>query len=274
MVRHNLEYPRDVHNTVNRYKHQAVYELTTIHSIINTSPVLHVSFTPAPSDPFPVIIPLIGQMASYERPSASLGDPLDCYLHGYVSSRIMNLARSSPDSKGLPVCIAASKVDGLVLTLTPNSHNYNYRSAVLFGYATLVQDVSEKLWAMELITNSVVADRWRHTRVPPNAGEMASTQIMRVKIDSGSAKVREGVPNDEKVDLEDRDVLDKVWTGVLPLYEQFGEPVPGPYNEIKEVPEHVIAYRERLNKANFEYATKAATKDAPVKKSVPGEEDD
>jgi len=104
-------------------------------------------------------------MGSFSRPSASLSDPLDLYLHGYVSSRIMNL--SSPLSKGLPVCICASKVDGLVLSLTPYSHNYNYRSAILFGHAKVVEDVEETLWAMELITNSVVSDRWRNTRVPP-----------------------------------------------------------------------------------------------------------
>jgi nitroimidazol reductase NimA-like FMN-containing flavoprotein (pyridoxamine 5'-phosphate oxidase superfamily) len=75
---------------------------------------------------------MIGQMGSFTHPSRGLGDPLDCYLHGYVSSRIMNLSRKE-GIKGLPVCIAASKVDGLVLTLTPNSHNYNYRSSVLFG---------------------------------------------------------------------------------------------------------------------------------------------
>jgi nitroimidazol reductase NimA-like FMN-containing flavoprotein (pyridoxamine 5'-phosphate oxidase superfamily) len=209
-------------------------------------------------------------MGSFTRPSADLGEPLNCYLHGYVSSRLMNLARST---KGLPVCIAASKVDGLVLTLTPNSHNYNYRSAVLFGYAKLVDDVEEKLWAMELITNSVVPDRWKHTRLPPNAGEMSSTQILRVEIESGSAKVREGVPNDEKCDLEDPDVLGKVWTGVLPLYEQFGEPVAGPYNQVNQVPEHVLQYSQRFNKENFEYATLAATKDAPVKRTMPGEEE-
>jgi nitroimidazol reductase NimA-like FMN-containing flavoprotein (pyridoxamine 5'-phosphate oxidase superfamily) len=212
-------------------------------------------------------------VGSYSRPSASLGDPLDCYLHGYVSSRIMNLARASPEAKGLPVCIAASKVDGLVLTLTPNSHNYNYRSAVLFGYATLVDDLDEKLWAMQLITNSVVPDRWRHTRVPPNAGEMSSTQILKVAIDSGSAKVREGVPNDEKCDLGDPKVLGSVWTGVLPLYEQFGEPVPGPYNTVKEVPEHVSGYREKVNRGNVKYAEAAARKDALVKNKEVGDED-
>src|ERR1700735_5645248 len=100
----------------------------------------------------------------------------------------MNLARASPNSKGLPICVAASKVDGVVLTLTPNSHNYNYRSAVLFGHATLVTDVEEKLWAMELITNSVVPDRWRNTRVPPIAAEMQSTQILKIVVESASSK--------------------------------------------------------------------------------------
>ncbi|RDW88209.1 hypothetical protein BP6252_00241 [Coleophoma cylindrospora] len=183
----------------------------------------------------------------------------------------MNLARSqeqdTSSATGLPVCIAASKVDGLVLTLTPNSHNYNYRSAVLFGHATLVTSVEEKLWAMELITNSVVPGRWPETRLPPNAGEMASTQIVRVRIESGSAKVREGVPNDEKGDLEDVGVTARVWTGVVPLYEQFGEPVPGPYNEVVEVPEHVRSYVREVNAASKEYAELAARKDAPVKKA-------
>lgn len=121
---------------------------------------------------------------------------------------------------------------------------------------------------MELITNSVVPDRWKHTRVPPNAAEMSSTQILRVKIESGSAKVREGVPNDERCDLGDEEVLGSVWTGVLPLYEQFGEPVPGPYNQVKEVPEHVVRYKEAFNKRAEEYATLAATKDAPVKRAA------
>jgi hypothetical protein len=95
---------------------------------------------------------------------------------------------------------------------------------------------------------------------------MASTQILRVTIESGSAKVREGGPNDEKCDLENEEVLDAVWTGVLPLYEQLGEPVPGPYNRVEDVPAYVSAYVEGCNKRNWEYAVEAAGKDAPVKK--------
>ncbi len=69
-------------------------------------------------------------------------------------------------------------------------------------------------------------------------------------------------------------MLSSVWTGVLPLYETFGEPVPGPYNQVPEVPEHVKSYRAEINQQNFEYAEAAARKDAPVKKKEPGEKDD
>lgn len=126
---------------------------------------------------------------------------------------------------------------------------------------------------MELITNSVVPDRWRNTRVPPSKGEMASTQIMRVKVHSGSAKVREGVPTDERPDVNDDELLERVWTGVVPVYEVLGEPVPGPYNRVLEVPEYVREWRESVGGENERYAVEAARKDAPVvKKKEDGEE--
>src|SRR5437773_2475733 len=117
---------------------------------------------------------MIGAMGSFEYPSSDIDEPLDCYLHGYVSSRIMNLA-------------------------------------------------------MEVITNSVVPKRWSNSRVPPDRAELDSTRVLRVRIESGSGKVREGMPSDEKKDLDRADVLDKVWTGVVPMWEQLGEPIPGPY---------------------------------------------
>ena len=98
---------------------------------------------------------MIGQMGSFARPSADTRDVLDLYLHGYVSAQVANLARKAGaggqegDEKGtgLPLTVAATHLDGFVLSLTPNSHSYNYRSAVLFGHALLVTNVEEKLWA-------------------------------------------------------------------------------------------------------------------------------
>jgi nitroimidazol reductase NimA-like FMN-containing flavoprotein (pyridoxamine 5'-phosphate oxidase superfamily) len=199
---------------------------------------------------------MIGQMGSFDYPSAGIDEPLECYLHGYVSSRIMNLARAS-EGEGLPICVAASKVDGLILSLTPNSHSYNYRSAILHGYATLVTDEAEKLWAMELVTNSVLSDRWRHSRVPPDKAEMSSTVILKVKVVDGSGKIRDGGVSDEKKDKDNQEVTDRVWTGVVPVWETFGEPIPDPLNKVEAVPEYISSYIASQNERNRSYAASA-----------------
>ncbi|MCJ1273703.1 hypothetical protein MMC21_001496 [Puttea exsequens] len=196
-------------------------------------------------------------MGSFEHPSADINEPLDCYLHGYVSSGIMKTARSNSE-EGQPITIAATKVDGVVLSLTPNSHSYNYRSAVLFGYGRLVEDPEEKVWAMQLVTNSVVPGRWEQTRTPPDGAEMASTTILKVKVVNGSGKIRTGGPGDEKKDTEREDVIDRVYTGVLPMWETVGEPVAGGAGRVKEVPDHVRAFQNSVNETNEEYAKEAA----------------
>lgn len=209
---------------------------------------------------------MVGVMGSFKYPSADLNDPLDCYLHGYVSARMMNLARAN-EGEGLPVSIAATKVDGVILSLTPNSHSYNYRSTVLFGYASLVTEDEEKMWAMQSITNSVIPGRWENSRVPPDRAEMVSTSILRVRIVSGSGKIRDGEPHDDKKDLERKEVVNKVWAGVLPMWETVGEPVPGGANAVKEVPEHVLAFQRETNSSNETYAKKA-TREPKVEKTV------
>lgn len=198
---------------------------------------------------------MIGVMGSYEYPSSDINEPQDCYLHGYVSSRIMRLARES--EKGIPVSIAATKVDGLVLSLTPNSHSYNYRSAILQGYAKPVEKLEEKLFAMELVTNSVVPDRWANTRTPPDGAEMSSTTILRVTIETGSGKIRQGMPHDEAKDEKRTEITDKVWTGVVPVYETFGDPIPGPTNKVKQLPTHIDSYVSKTNAGNRQKAVDA-----------------
>ncbi|KIV87298.1 hypothetical protein PV11_02853 [Exophiala sideris] len=258
----NLEYPKTPINKVNRYNVRETYDLQQIHSIINESTFVNVSFnTPDPANPFPITLPMVGVAASFEHPSAGLGEPLDVYVHGYISARMMNLSRTAdtgPDGpKGLPVTISATKVDGLILTLTPYTHDVNYRSAALYGYASVVTDESEKLWAMEQVTNSVVADRWRHTRVPPIPAELSSTAILRVSVVGGSGKIRVGGPRDEKKDLDREELQDEIWTGVIPVYEHYGEPVPYKTNRVKDVPEHVVAYAREMRDRNERYAADA-----------------
>ena len=213
---------------------------------------------------------MIGVMGSYAYPSSSMSEPQDCYLHGYVSSRIMRLASQSqptspspsgdPTPAGIPICIAATKVDGLVLSLTPNSHSYNYRSAILHGHASIVTDPSEKFYAMRLVTNSVIPTRYENTRNPPDSAEMSSTNILRVSIVSGSGKIREGGPHDEKKDEGRQDITESTWTGVVPVFETFGTPVASATNRVDDVPAYIREYVEETTAGNERYAGEAARK--------------
>lgn len=246
------------------------HALETIHTILNSAPILHVSFT-VPSTPFPMLLPMIGFMGSYSRPSADLSDVLDLYLHGYISARLMRLSRdattpnssasessstsSSEADEGLPVTVAASTVDGLVLTSTPNGHVYNYRSAVVFGHATPVTDPDEKLWAMERTTNAVVPERWDNVVQPLAPSELASVSVLRVRIVTGSAKIRTGGPSAE---TGDGDM--SVWRGVLPVWQTVGEPIPTEERRGMEVPEHVREFVDGSNERAREYAVEAAGK--------------
>ena len=197
-------------------------------------------------------------MASYDFPSSSMDEPQDCYIHGYVSSRIMNLAKAA--TEGFPVSICASQVDGYVLAMTPFAHSYNYQSAVLQGYAKPVEDDNEKMYAMKCVTNKVIPQRWETSRVPPDKAELQSTTILRVKIVSGSGKIRDGGAHEEAKDLKRPDLMEKIWTGVIPVWETFGEPVPSDHNKVEQVPTNITEFLSERKKANEEYAMKA-TKD-------------
>jgi hypothetical protein len=126
-------------------------------------------------------------------------------------------------------------VDGLVLALTPNNHSYNYRSAILHGFAAPVTALDEKLWAMEQITNAVVADRWAHTRVPPNKTEMTSTQILRVRVVDASAKVRHGTAHDDRGDMKNEELRANTWIGVVPTWMVYGAPIASEENRVTKV---------------------------------------
>lgn len=218
---------------------------------------------------------MIGKMGLFPDDEARGESAFSCYLHGYVTSRLMKLAVEAVarGDEGLPVCVAATKVDGFVLSLTPNTHSYNYRSAVLQGHAAIVADDEEKLWAMRLITNSVVPGRWENTRTPPDGAEMQSTRVLKVKVASASGKVRAGMPSDEKKDLRREEVLDRVWTGVIPVHEEFGEPQVSSYNRVSKVPAQVLDFIQKGNDVRKQFACDAANNPAPQKKKERREDD-
>lgn len=125
---------------------------------------------------------------------------------------------------------------------------------------SIVTDPSEKIYAMRLVTNSVVPSRYENTRNPPDGAEMSSTNILRVKIVSGSGKIREGGPHDEAKDTKQDELVERIWTGVVPVYEMLGEPVASADNRLGAVPGYLREYVEETSRGNEMYAGEAARK--------------
>lgn len=258
-------YPSHERSTVRRLRDRAKYDFETVHAIFKAVSIVHVSFLPTdPSvDPFPTILPMLGTMGSFLNPTADPAtEPLDFYIHGHASSRLMKLpgpALTEDCPEGLPVCVAATLLDGIKLSLTPFNHSCNYRSAVLHGYANLVTDEDEKTWALHRITDGLVTDLWNNCRVPPTKAESQSTSVLRVIIASASTKTNTGPPGDDRRDLQNDNITSKVWTGVLPVWQHVGPPVESKTNKVASFPEHLSSWMREQNTSRQEYALRAAS---------------
>jgi len=187
--------------TVRRLPDRARYDRDTIHAILDEGLVCHVGFA---SDEGPVVIPTL-----YARDGERL------YLHGSPASRLLRAL-----SRGVPLCITVTLVDGLVLARSAFHHSMNYRSAVLFGRARDVDDLEEKRRALRLLVEHVVPGRTPDTR-PPNGFEERYTRVLAFEIEQASAKLRSGGPKDDEADLPLAH-----WAGEIPRRLVQGEPVP------------------------------------------------
>ena len=109
------------------------------------------------------------------------------------------------------MCITVTLLDGLVLARSVFNHSMNYRSVVILGKATLVDDPEEKLAALRVLSEHILPGRWDDSR-QPNERELKATSVLRVPIEEFSAKVRVGPPIDDE-----EDYAFPTWAGVVPL---------------------------------------------------------
>ena len=188
---------------VKRKPDRGRYDRATIDAILDEALICHVGFV---VDGQPYVIPTI---------HARVDDRL--YLHGSTASRMLRTMRG-----GIPACVTATIVDGLVLARSVFDHSVNYRSVVVLGTAQEVTDLGEKMEALHAVVDHVASHRWDEARHPTD-DELRQTQVLRMELDEASAKVREGPPKDEPDDYSL-----SVWAGVLPLSLVPGEPIDDP----------------------------------------------
>ena len=204
-----------------RLPKRGAYDRETVFRILDEAFVCHVGFV---ADGQPYVIP-----TNYGR----VGEIL--YLHGSAASRMLRTL-----SEGIPVCVTATLIDGLVLARSAFHHSVNYRSVVVLGTARLVEDPAEKMEALRLFTEHIMKGRWDEIRQPTQQ-ELKATTVLAVPLQEVSAKVRTGGPVDDDEDYEL-----PIWAGVLPLPVLPGAPIAD--SRLKAgipAPENVTKYSRR-----------------------------
>jgi uncharacterized protein len=185
-----------------RRRERGTYDRAAIDAILDEALIAHLGF--AEPDGQPLVLPML---------HARCGDVV--YLHGSVAGRTMRALGG-----GTPACLTVSLLDGLVLARSAMHHSANYRSVMLIGRASAVEDPPRKREAFEAIVEHIVPGRWPDVR-PPSDNELKATAIVALPIDEASAKVRTGPPVDDEADY----ALD-AWAGVIPFVTQIGTPQP------------------------------------------------
>ena len=201
-----------------REPERGIYDRETIYRILDEGFICHVGFA-VNGQPF--VIP-----TSYGRKDANL------YIHGSAASRMLRQMKD-----GVALCVTVTLLDGLVLARSVFNHSMNYRSVVILGKGTLVEDPEEKLAALRTLSEHIIPGRWDNVR-QPHEGELKATSVLRVPIEEFSAKVRTGPPIDDEEDYSF-----PTWAGVVPLEMKVGEPISDPrLSPDQETPIYIRCY--------------------------------
>ncbi len=189
----------DIHkqNKVRQLREKARYDEATVHAILDAGILAHVAFV---QDGAPVVVPMI-----YGRE----GDTI--YLHGARKARVIRLLEQTDRA-----CMNVTLLDGLVLARSAFNSSMNYRSVTIFGTPKLVEKSADKLHAINIVSEHSMPGRWEELR-DSHEREVKMTGVISLSIESASAKISAGKPDDED---EDYDI--PVWAGVLPVSTNIG----------------------------------------------------
>ena len=194
-------YPTSERTRVRRSPKRGSHAHADVHAILDAAPLCHVGY--------------VINGAPYVTPTLHWREDDYVYWHGSSASRFLRAAED------MPVCLTCSIMDGYVMARSAFNHSVNYRSAMVFGTARLVDDVDEKSDALRRFIEDLFPGRWDQLR-PMTKQEVKATSVMRMKIEEASAKIRNGPPGDMD------EASHPVWAGVLPIESRLVHPHPAP----------------------------------------------
>ena len=221
-----MELSRTPRTTLKRLPKRGSHEREVIDRILGEGFICHVGFV---VDGQPFVIP-----TGYARVEDNL------IVHGSQASRMLRAL-----GQGIDVCVTVTLIDGLVLARSAFHHSMNYRSVVIFGRASVIEEREEKLQALFALSEHMIRGRWQDVREPSEA-ELKQTTVLSLPIEEASAKIRTGPPLDDEEDYEL-----PVWAGVIPLKLAADKPVADPRLPAKiPIPEYAARYSRSFPVSN------------------------
>ena len=186
---------------VRRLAEKAAYERDVIYAVLDQARLCHVAGL---VNGAAVVIPTL-----HAREGSTL------YLHGSPSNAVLKSVVASAQA-----CVSVTIYDGLRLARSGFESSIAYRSVVLFGAATLIDDDAEKARVLDLFVDAILPGRSAEVRAMTDA-ERRLTMVIRVSIDEASAKLSSGPTDDSDDDLDL-----PIWSGTVPARLRFERPVP------------------------------------------------
>ncbi|HUX04875.1 MAG TPA: pyridoxamine 5'-phosphate oxidase family protein [Acidimicrobiales bacterium] len=185
---------------VRRLAEKASYDRDEIYAIVDEARMCHVA---ALVEGRALVLPTL---------HAREADVL--YLHGSQSNALMKAVVASGEA-----CVSVTLYDGLRLARSGFESSIAYRSVVLFGSATRIEDHEEKRRVLDMFVDAILPGRASEVRVATDQ-EVRLTMVVKVAIEEASAKISEGPTEDSEQDM----VL-PVWSGTVPAHVRFTTPV-------------------------------------------------
>ena len=214
-----MTFPQTDRTKLKRLPKRGHFDRETVNAILDEGFICHVGFV---ADGQPFVIP-----TGYARVDDKL------YIHGSQASRMLRTLAG-----GLDACVTVTIVDGLVLARSAFHHSMNYRSVLVFGRATLVDEPQEKYAALVALSEHIVRGRWADVR-EPNEQELKQTTVLCLPLDEASAKIRTGPPLDDE-----EDYALPIWAGIVPLKLTAGKPIKDPRLPAEiPVPDYAAHYK-------------------------------
>ncbi|WP_165313902.1 pyridoxamine 5'-phosphate oxidase family protein [Vibrio ziniensis] len=204
--------------------HKAQFELKVLYQIIDESLIAHIAIK---NEQGPVVIPMLAWRVDDH-----------VYIHGANNSRLLRSLKN-----GAQTCLTFTLFDGWILARSAFHHSAHYRSAVVFGSFSIVEDNRDKDRLLNHFVEHIAPGRTQDVRLS-NEKELTATMLLRIPLTEASVKVSNGIVNDDKEDLDL-----PVWAGYMPY-----RTVVGPLKPVEEMsgviptPDYSSAYGERWNK--------------------------